>query len=743
MDNTQHEQDQQSPLAPGPAAPPDYTAWQYDPQAQPMQTPYPAQDPDRTQLKRLKPLPPRYQDPIADMGTTLGYGQSMEYQYLDAPQPSQPMAQIRMERLQQLRQERALREQQQHPDITTLIRKRTGSKPLPPLQSLQAPPHPSGTAYAPHQRQSGQLSGEGVARGPSSLLPLPPAAPVSTQDTGMIKKQRRGRATVILTGAFFASRVLGLLRTIMFSHIFGASQLSDAYIQAALVPDTIFAIVSGGALSSAFIPVFTKYMSGDGDEDAAWHVANTALTLATTVMVILALIAAIFAQPIAQLYNPGASPEKIALTVNLMRIMFIQCIVLGSGVIINAVLNAQQDFTLPAIGIALYNIGPILGLLPGLVLMATHHPNEELALYCAAGGIVLAAVLQVGVQIPGLTKIGMHFRPSFDWRHPGILQIGKQMIPRIINSSMFSFSTFVDRFLIGLMSIALIAGQTLDGLNTEYYQAFQLVLLPLGIFGMAITTAAFPNMAEYVSKGRMDRARDVILETLRSALFLSIPSSLALIVLGLPIIQAILQHGEYTLTEAEFTAVPLACFAIGLAGQAAVEVLTRSFYAMRDSRTPVIISVLQFIFKIALGILLISPFVAAGGVQWGMGALALSTSIATMLETLLLFWVLHDRIGELLQRSFFTFLGRALLATLGMGIGTFVVRLILDFLLNTSDTSRPIHEGGVGTLLAVVKVAIEITIGIFIYLRLARALGIEELGPLKRLLDRFKLSWVI
>jgi putative peptidoglycan lipid II flippase len=279
------------------------------------------------------------------------------------------------------------------------------------------------------------------------------------------------------------------------------------------------------------------------------------------------------------------------------------------------------------------------------------------------------------------------------------------------------------------------------GSITQYTQAFQLVLMPLGVFGMSVSTAAFPTLAENVAKGRMDRVRNTILEVLRSILFLSIPSSVGLIVLGLPIIQVLFQHGRYTLAEAESTAVPLACFAIGLAGLSAVEILTRSFYAMRDSKTPVVVSVAQFIFKIALSLVLIN--LSVFGVQWGMGALAFSTSVAGLLEAGVLFWILHQRVGGLQVRSMCNFVGRVLLTSAIMGVGLMIVRTILDVILvTTHDPTLAI----LGTAMATVKLVIELLAGIFIYLRCARMLGIafEEmgLGPLKRLLDRLKLSWI-
>ncbi len=287
------------------------------------------------------------------------------------------------------------------------------------------------------------------------------------------------------------------------------------------------------------------------------------------------------------------------------------------------------------------------------------------------------------------------------------------------------------------------------GLITQYYNSLQLVLLPLGVFGMAVSTAAFPTLAENVAKGRFDRVRNTILETLRSILFMSIPSSVGLIVLGLPIIQVLLEHGRFSLTDAQSTVVPLAFFAFGLAGLAAVEILTRSFYAMRDSTTPVVVSVGQFIFKIALSLILIN--VAINGAKWGLGALAFSTSLAGLVEAVLLFWLLHQRVGGLQIRETALFTGRVILASLAMGLALLIVRNLLDFGLSVIghipalafvDTLRTQSLGLLGTFIALIKLIVEMFVGVVVYIRVARLLGIEELGPIKRVLDRLKLSWI-
>ena len=702
---------------------------------------------------------PQYQQPIQDMGSTLGYGQSMGYQHYN--QPSQPMEVLRQARLQQLREERMRGKQRRiKTQGTSIIQRKlfnraANNRAAPPVQPLQPPTADPGPQQPVRSAAPVQFS-------PSLSLPprevssmLPPqriqaeglaAASEPSQNTGRIQQVRIQQATMILTAAFIFSDVLGLFRTVLLTSVLGANNFSDAYFQAFLIPDTIFNMVAGGALGSAFIPVFKKYMVGQNDEKTAWHVASSALNLAIAVMIVLALLAIIFAGQIIPLYNPRPSSmalvaysAQINLIISLARIMLLQAILLGAGVIVTSILQAQERFLLPAIGSAVYNVGIIVGLLPGLFLLLTGHPNNTVAVYGATWGVVIGAVLQIAIPLPGLFKVRMHYSFSFDWRHPGIIQMARQMMPRILNAAMLSFSTGVDRFLISFLGV-LFASDVVSGLITQYAQAFQLLLIPWSIFGATIATAAFPALAENIARNRLDRYRATIMETLRSILYLSIPASVGLIVLGLTLVQVLFEHGHFDFNDAVLTAYPLAGFAIGLTGLSAVEILTRSFYALPDTRTPVTISIIQFIFKIALSLVLIS--FAAFGPGWGTAALAFSTSVASTLEAVALLWLLQQRIGGFELRKLLSFIGQVLLAAAIMGICVILARLLLDLILQTYPKNNTQALGAGGTFLAAIKLIIEMFVGLFIYLRAARFLGIEELEPVKRVLRRFKLSWI-
>jgi putative peptidoglycan lipid II flippase len=689
-----------------------------------------------------------YPDLTMDMGSSLGYSQSIQYHAISMPQPTQGMPRLQQERLQQLREERMRRQQRRmSPDATSLIR-RKGQSVLPENR-IATPPGKSSSplvgsgglsietpsdrfAALPRPAQPG-----GIGALPSAQL-RPAAEPA--QDTGMIQRVRVARASSIISGALMISSILGLLQTFLFTYVFGTKVEGDAYLQAYLIPNLIYTVVAGGALSSAFIPVFTSYSVGRRDDKTAWHIASSALNISVIVMILFSTIGVLVAPVLVPIYSHGFKPAEIDLIVTLTRIMLIQAIVLGSGVIVGAVLNTKQDFARTALGAVLYNVGLNLGLIPGFLMTFHDRANSPAtaAVYAATWGVVIAAILQLSVQIPGLFKVKMRYTFAFDWRHPGVRQIYRQMVPRIINAVMLSFSTAVDRFLLSFLSTVVATG-VLSGLINEYFQAFSILLLPVSIFGSSVSTAAFPTLASYVARGRLDRVRSIITETLRGILFLTIPSGIGMMVLAFPIAQTLLEHGYFTLQGAQFTSIALLFFALGLPGLAAVEILTRSFYALQDSKTPVTISVAQFILKIALSIILIN--LATFGVQWGMGALACSTSIAAILEALVLFILLSQRIGGFDLRSFAGFFGRALLASGAMAVVLLLVRVGLDHAIDTTSTDQLFIPG---ILMALVKLLIELGTGAAVFLVAARLLHMEEMnsGLVRRVLNILRIPWL-
>ena len=494
------------------------------------------------------------------------------------------------------------------------------------------------------------------------------------------------------------------------------------------------------------------------DEKTAWHVASSSLNISTALLIGIAIVGMLFTPQIIHIYYFNTPSSEQAIVASLMRIMFLQSVILGAGVIISSVLNARQSFLLPAIGSVLYPIGMIISLLPGFVL--PHQAGDAAALqtvYDASWGVVLGAALMVGVQIPGLWKVGMQYRFTFDWRHPGVRQIARQMVPRMANSLMITMSQYIDI----LMISALVVYIGSPGLQTQYGNALTIVTIPLGVI-TPLATASFPRMAEYVAQDRMDDLRRLVVESLQCVLFIALPACIGLIILSLPVVQVLYEHGEFTLGDAQSTAIPLMCYALGLPGLALVEILTRPFYAMRQSKLPVYISLMQLGLKIALSLVLLdpaiwlvrmglgkftpttlSPLLLSG--SWGMGALALATTISSLLEALALLWLLRGQLNGLQLRELVTITVRILLAVVALVVVVLISYHLLDLFIQTPNTYGRASMSMANNVLVAIKLSISILLGTVVYLRTARflrLLGGENLRQINRLLVRLRLAWI-
>ncbi|MGO8948291.1 MAG: murein biosynthesis integral membrane protein MurJ [Ktedonobacterales bacterium] len=544
---------------------------------------------------------------------------------------------------------------------------------------------------------------------------------VDEQPSAQMRALRVGnlaRATTIVSSALLFSRVLGLVRTTLFAATFGKElHDADAFTLAFTLPDAIFNIVSGGALASAFIPVFADYLIDKRDKNSAWHIASSALNLSMLALTILAAVIFIFASPImhvffSTLFAPGSDLEGQTL-IMLTRIMLLQPIFLGGATVTIAILQARQHFILPALGQVIYTASLIIGIEATQLDNKTHIFGGHLGIAGPAFGVVLGAVLQLLIQIPGLARAKMQYRLSFDIFHPGVRQMFRLMVPRLINATFLYISVFFNRILLAPLPA---------GVTYGYVTAFTLIMLPVGVFGMAVSQAAFPTLAAMVSANQWDRLRDTILRTFKAITYLAIPSALGMIVLAEPICRLVLNHGTFDPASLPYFWQPLVAFAIGLLGLSLIEILTRSFYALHDSRTPVEVSILQFMFVIALSIIFLNPFGADG--------LALATSLGALGEALVLLLLLGPRIGGIRMGELWLYLFNVLLASVVMALAARFTYTLALVALPQQTTSWA------ETLRQVIRVFSSIGVACVVYFILSRFLGIDDVISLDRIAKR-------
>jgi len=447
------------------------------------------------------------------------------------------------------------------------------------------------------------------------------------------------KALIVLVG-FVASGLLGLLRIAVVGAQFGTGAANDSFAAAQQLPETIFVLVAGGALGSSFIPIFARYRQQD--PQTAWKLASAVMTCSAFAAALLGLFVALFApQLVQQLLFTDRPPAQQALMVDMVRVMMVTPLIFSISGLVMGILQSYAAFWLPALAISMNNIGIIIGALFIAPALPPHPDVGQVGALNVMGlayGAVLSALLHLAVQLPGLYKIRARLRISLDWTMPGVLDVLRLMLPRVIGLAVVQLNFYVNiRF----------ASAMVDGSVVALRYAFMLCFFALGIIGQSQASALFPSLAELHAQGDYAGFQERLARVMRNVLFLSFPATVLLIILGEPLV-SLLQRGAWTRDSTQAVAWALAFYALGIAGFSLLEVLSRAFYALEDTRTPVLAGTLAMLGNIALNVLLIqligSPDSLARGAFAG---LALANALSTIIESLALWWLLRRRLSQL------------------------------------------------------------------------------------------------
>src|SRR5213593_182663 len=503
------------------------------------------------------------------------------------------------------------------------------------------------------------------------------------------------RASAIMIVTLVASRVLGWLRLAVIGAHFGETPDLDAYLAAFKIPDAIFGLVVAGALASAFIPVFTSYLARER-EDEAWHVASSVMNAVLLLLVGFSVVMWVAAPYVVPTFvAPFHDPQQIALTIDLTRLMLLSPIFMGLSSLTTGILNSYRQFLSGATAPIVYNLVIILFTLFGWPFLGIH---------AAALGVVVGALVMWLVQLPELTFRRTRYSASLDLAHPGVRDVLRLAGPRTLALGAVQIVFFVDTFLASGMPTG-----SLVALN----YAFQLLMLPLGVFSIAISAAIFPTLSHFASLGQVNRMRDAVQQGIRWILFLTLPTVILMVVLRRPIVNLLFQYGHFGAEAREATQAAFLFYSIGLAGHALVQILARAYYASRDTTTPLALTLISIGLNVVLDVVL-APLL-------GINGLALANSIATLVEALLLFWLLASRARLRLVGLGFSSL-KQVCASLLMGVAMFgfirVTNLPFDLAV---DPSKPV------LLLQTILAA---AVGGLAYLAAAYALRIGELGEI-------------
>jgi len=508
------------------------------------------------------------------------------------------------------------------------------------------------------------------------------------------------KAAGFLMAAQLVSRILGFLRESLMANFYGQGGATDAYAASFILPDLLYWLLVGGVLSAAFIPVFSEYIA-KGNEDEGWRVASSAVNLILLTLGGLILMGLFFTPQFIRLVVPGLEPKNTVLAIHLTRILLMQPLFMALSGLTMGVLNSYKIFWPPALGAVLYNACIIFF---GTILA---NPAKPDSISGFAVGVVVGACVSFAVQIPALRKVGMRYYPIINWHDPGVRRIGALAVPIIISYSLNQVQVAVN---------ANFGSSLFPGSITAFLWSYRLFQLPVGIFAIAIAVASFPTMTEQAALKRWDQLRQTISQAIRMVIFITLPISAGMIILRVPLIRVLFQHGHFTAQDTYTTAFPLAFFTVGISAQSVIQILPRAFYALQDTWTPVILGVIAMAVNVMAMVLLVGPL--------AVGGLAFATSIAAFVNMILLFYMLRRRLGQMDGWAMFWTSIKTLVASFFMAGVIWVWSEWLTSLI------------GIRTVASLTILITGIVIGVVVFAGMAKLLRMEEFAQTMGLVNR-------
>ena len=488
------------------------------------------------------------------------------------------------------------------------------------------------------------------------------------------KEDNIQKATIIVMITLLLSRILGFVREVIVANVYGASIETDAFFAAFTIPDVMFNLLIAGALSSGFMPVFTSYIA-KGEDEKAWKSANSFITAALIFILIFNVLGITFAKVLVPLVASGMmkTPEGFELTVKLTRIMFTAVTFTVLAGLLRGILNSYKIFTAPAIGPVLYNVGMIGG---ALILGAT-----SLGIFGMTIGVIVGALMNFLVQVPDFRRVGgaKYLKFTIDTKDEGFRKMIALMIPAIIGLSVSQLNIVINQ------NIATFLG---EGYLTLVRYANRVMLLPLGIFAMAIATTLFPVMNTQIARKEINEFKDTFSEGFRTIMYITIPAAVGMIVLNQEVIRLLFKSGSFTESDVHITGIVLAFYSFGLIGQSAVQIITRGFYAIQDTKTPVKVAFITVIVNgvLGVGLTFFTPL--------GIAGVSCAYSVSSIVNMYLLYKGLRKKTKGLKTREIANSCAKASVASFIMGGVVLIISRIGESLLGIETKTDQIISVG-------------------------------------------------
>ncbi len=482
------------------------------------------------------------------------------------------------------------------------------------------------------------------------------------------ENRRVVRAAGVVGIATMLSRIFGFIRDMVVAAFFGAGLTTDAFFVAFRIPNLLRRLLAEGSLTVSFVPVFTEYLRNKTREEAL-ELANITFTALSIILVVVSLLGVLFSPLIVTIMAPGfvRMPAQYDLAVFLTRLMFPYILLISLVALCMGILNSLRHFAAPALSPVVLNLAMILA---ALTLRGFfREPVVALAVGVMAGG-----VLQLAMQLPFLIRMGVRLKPDFHFRHPGVKRIGMLMLPASFGAAIYQINIFIGTILASLLPA---------GSVSYLYYADRIVELPLGVFAIAVGTATLPSFSDQVAQGRIEELKRTISFSLRLILFITIPATVALIVLRVPIISVLFQRGEFSAQATVLTAQALLCYAVGLWAFSVIRIIVSAFYSLQDTRSPMKAAIVALIVNAVFSVALMFPLKHGG--------IALATSIASAVNVGMLWVILKRRVGTILDSEFTRSVGKTSLASLVMGAAIFIIGLLYPWHTSGPFSARLIY----------------------------------------------------
>lgn len=497
-------------------------------------------------------------------------------------------------------------------------------------------------------------------------------------------------ATGLLMVTLFLSNILGFLRDRFLAQKIIAADI-DIYFNAFRLPDLIFNVLILGAVTTAFIPVFSDYLFKKGKDNEAWKLANTVINMAMILLVIILAILYVAMPLIIPVVSPFHEPERVQQTIQIARILLIQPFFFGLSYIAGSILNSYKRFVAYALAPLIYNLSIIVGIV---------YLTPRFGLNGVVYGVLIGALLHFLIQVPSLFFIGYRYQPLIDWQSKGLQKMAALMAPRTIQLIMLQLI---------ILAFARAAAQLPIGSASGLAFADNIQTVPTVIFGNAFAMASFPYLSEAFSGEKIADFNRYLIRSTKVALFFLLPSAAGLYLLRVQIIRLILGSGHFGWDQTVMTAEALGMYAIGIVALGLLPLYSRAFFAMHDTKTPMLTCIPITIVSVLIGYILAFPM------HMGIAGLALAYSFSSVAQLLTLYLILRRRIAITFEKDLFNSLSTYILLTLIMGTAIQITKTVVGSTMDLSQAVNVLYQGGAG-----------IIVGIIVYLGLALLLRLEE-----------------